>query len=293
METTGVTDGDTEQSAARFKPKPREDDGYEDLTLRRSQSLSYIADGAGVDGTGLVNASDDCLFDESAVRGTETALVRSMSTPHVDGTGCASGAEAELYAISSALSDDQLCDDGLHDLLGQHPKQRRRSRASKLDFSEVIDITSFMHVLRLHKYTAGLVKHRIDLHRLLHLREVELESAGVTAQGARARLMVAVEKFKKSQYCPAAWRAPPHVPTPTPAQAAPAPTPNTRPPLKQMQQQARPPVMYGSAGNGGAAALYTSLSASASLPTLPSPAVAQQQQQQQVHVRGWNLLEPR
>ena len=43
-------------------------------------------------------------------------------------------------------------------------RQRRRSRASKLDFSEVTDITSFMHVLRLHKYTAGLVC--VSLHPL-------------------------------------------------------------------------------------------------------------------------------
>lgn len=280
MEVTGSTDGDTAQSADYFKPKSREDDGYEEHTIRRSQSLSFIADGAG-DGTlACVQASDDCLFDPSATE--HTTLVRSRSTPHVEDTGCASGVEAELYAISSALSDDQLCDDGLHDLLGQHTKQRRRSRASKLDFSEVTDITSFMHVLRLHKYTAGLVKHRIDLHRLLHLREVELESAGVTAQGARARLMVAVEKFKKSQYCPAAWRAPPHVPTPTPTQAA-AAAPTSRVPLKQ----ARPAVMYGSAGNGGAAALYNSLSAAVPPPPMPSPAVAQQQQQQQQVTCAW------
>eukprot|EP00123_Amoebidium_parasiticum_P017338 comp23806_c1_seq1/m.41411 comp23806_c1_seq1/g.41411 ORF comp23806_c1_seq1/g.41411 comp23806_c1_seq1/m.41411 type:complete len:441 (-) comp23806_c1_seq1:189-1511(-) len=91
----------------------------------------------------------------------------------------------------------------------QQPRHRRRNRACKLDFSEVTDITSFMHVLRLHKYTAGLVRAGVDLPTLLHMHDGDLAGAGVMAQGARTRLMVAVDKFKKTIYCNPAWLVPP------------------------------------------------------------------------------------
>jgi len=89
-------------------------------------------------------------------------------------------------------------------------QKRRRSRASKLNFSEVYDIYSFMNVLRLNKYTPGLVSSGVDLHLLLHLADKEMEMAGIFAQGARTRLLAAVEKFKRTSSCPLQYLTPPN-----------------------------------------------------------------------------------
>lgn len=95
-----------------------------------------------------------------------------------------------------------------HEAMQQH-KHKRRNRACKLDFTEVTDVTSFMHVLRLHKYTASLVRAHVDLHTLLHLQDDDLARAGIMAQGARTRLLVAVEKFKRTLGEDACWLIPP------------------------------------------------------------------------------------
>jgi hypothetical protein len=179
----------TECSTLDFE-EPRSQKSHADLTLVRSFSASNVSHTRGDDALGSQRTYGDGL---------------------------------ELGGSLSELLSNDEGDGGC-----QQPKQRRRSRASKLDFSEVTDITSFMHVLRLHKYTAGLVKHRIDLHTLLHLRDDDLEAAGVTAQGARARLLVAIDKFRRSSFCNPTWlTAPPTIPLRAKSQAsvsAPAPT---------------------------------------------------------------------
>lgn len=177
------------------------EEGANQASPRRTHSMALL--------TECNNLKFDLPMQKSQA---DLTLVRSLSASNVsharvDEALSSQRSYGDGLELGGSLSELLSNDEG--DGGGQQPKQRRRSRASKLDFSEVTDITSFMHVLRLHKYTAGLVKHRIDLHSLLHLRDDDLETAGVTAQGARARLLVAIDKFRRSSFCNPAWLTPP------------------------------------------------------------------------------------
>lgn len=93
----------------------------------------------------------------------------------------------------------------------QHQSWRgRKSTPCNIVFSEVDDLPSFLHVLRLHKYTPALLRAGLDLHHLLHLSEPELVRVGVAAQGARTRLLVAAQKFLHGSRCPSEWKEPPY-----------------------------------------------------------------------------------
>jgi len=81
-----------------------------------------------------------------------------------------------------------------------NPGQRRRHAVDQLEFTPDVeyDIPSFLRKTRLHKYTPQLTQNSMNFARLLQVRsEQELERLGVSAKGARNRLLLAIQKYNE------------------------------------------------------------------------------------------------
>eukprot|EP00124_Ichthyophonus_hoferi_P003223 Ihof_evm6s267 gene=Ihof_evmTU6s267 len=80
----------------------------------------------------------------------------------------------------------------------EHPNKRRHS-VDALDFSKdwVYDVPSFLRTLRLHKYIGLLSTQNVTLEDLLLMSEENLTNIGITTQGARKRMYLALQKYRK------------------------------------------------------------------------------------------------
>eukprot|EP01135_Chromosphaera_perkinsii_P002984 Nk52_evm6s232 gene=Nk52_evmTU6s232 len=113
-------------------------------------------------------------------------------------------AKAFIFAPSAQQEDSGDDSSGPHgrktsacDINSSESMRRRRHSLDSLDFNaiSVQDMPSFMRALRLHKYTETLSSAGVDFMKLLQMSEEELEAVGVTTQGARRRLLLAVQKY--------------------------------------------------------------------------------------------------
>lgn len=70
-----------------------------------------------------------------------------------------------------------------------------------LDFSglDVCDVNSFLRHIRLHKYEELMQQADITLDQLLAIDDAGLDALGITAQGARTRLLKAIERYNDYQ----------------------------------------------------------------------------------------------
>lgn len=76
--------------------------------------------------------------------------------------------------------------------------RRRRHSVDALDFknANITDIGSFLRHIRLHKYTELFAEAQVTLGLLLCMDSQALVDAGVTALGARTRLLKATERYR-------------------------------------------------------------------------------------------------
>eukprot|EP00123_Amoebidium_parasiticum_P007194 comp17952_c0_seq1/m.18278 comp17952_c0_seq1/g.18278 ORF comp17952_c0_seq1/g.18278 comp17952_c0_seq1/m.18278 type:complete len:382 (-) comp17952_c0_seq1:249-1394(-) len=103
----------------------------------------------------------------------------------------------------SAASTDQLFQASLaqpgSNTGAEEESHRRRHSMDTIDFTNewVYDISSFLRLVRLHKYTSSLQKQGITLEKLLKMDEAELAAIGINTKGARRRLSIAIEKYNQ------------------------------------------------------------------------------------------------
>eukprot|EP01137_Pigoraptor_chileana_P027872 Opistho-2@11027 len=78
--------------------------------------------------------------------------------------------------------------------------RRRRHSLESIDFrfANVVDVPSFLRALRLHKYTDTFTAAGVTMESLLTMEEKGLAALGVSAQGARRRLLLAARKYADS-----------------------------------------------------------------------------------------------
>ena len=129
-----------------------------------------------------------CIDDDS---------ISSDLNPHAKAFVFAPSAQQEDSGDDSSGRNSGARKGSCGDSSSAEGMRRRRHSLDSLDFNaiSVQDMPSFMRALRLHKYTETLASAGVDFAKLLKMDEEELEAVGVTTQGARRRLLLAVQKY--------------------------------------------------------------------------------------------------
>eukprot|EP00123_Amoebidium_parasiticum_P001637 comp12785_c0_seq1/m.7919 comp12785_c0_seq1/g.7919 ORF comp12785_c0_seq1/g.7919 comp12785_c0_seq1/m.7919 type:complete len:319 (-) comp12785_c0_seq1:893-1849(-) len=80
----------------------------------------------------------------------------------------------------------------------QDHQTKRRHSVDALDFSKdwVYDVPSFLRTLRLHKYIDILGNQNVRFEDLLTMSEDDLTNIGISTQGARKRMYLAIQKYR-------------------------------------------------------------------------------------------------